>query len=146
MRTFMEDQGLKVRAPPGSFYIRAVSLVLLTPAVDHPLAEMQGGGRCVALSSLGLGKCAGASTSPVLRSVASPVAAAGKPQLQCRGRQTVVAVLVVRARVTLVGIRRQIWIWAVGRRMNSCERSEQLSVRGLSPRTNRYKFSILFQK
>jgi hypothetical protein len=27
-----------------------------------------------------------------------------------------------------------------------CERSEQLSARGLSPRINRYRFSILFQK
>ena len=40
---------------------------------------MECGDRCVALGSLGLGKCAGASGSPVLGSVAIPVAAAGKP-------------------------------------------------------------------
>ena len=33
-----------------------------------------------------------------------------------------------------------------GRLVYCCERSEQLSARGLSPRTNRYKLSILFQK
>ena len=60
-------------------YIRAVTSFFSLPAVDHPLAEMEGGGRCVALGSLGLGKCAGASTSPVLGSEASPGAAASQP-------------------------------------------------------------------